>query len=119
MAIIWDWDKKIGRCFMTATDKDGNKGVAELDLYQGNAYLIAIQEDKEEETYQLVWFATDKNHLKNMLGLSKGFDNCIKDWGILSIHLNGAKYKDAAEVAGLFLKAKMDTEFILYRKEDN
>lgn len=95
----WDWNKRIGRMKMGGTW---------MNCYAGNAYLIVLHEyqDKGEDLYSLVWFAADKAHMKNMLGLSKGHDNCIKDFGIEEIEVD-CEYPIWAEIVQLFIKAKI------------
>lgn len=106
MALNWDWDKKMGTCTMDGT---------ELSLYRGNAFCIALKE-YENDTYSLMWFAADKNHMKNMLGLSKGFTNIVEDWGITELRLN-TEYKETAEMITLLAKAKMEITIKLYKEE--
>lgn len=106
MAIRWKWNDKMGEVIY----KDGTK----TNLYQGNAYMICIQEHPNE-TYTLEWFAAGKEHLKNMLGLTKGYNNIIEDWGIKTIRLN-LKYKTAPEIASLLIKAGLEIEIITYKE---
>lgn len=108
MALGWDWNKKMGEII----HEDGSK----VDLYQGNAYFIGTM-DLPEGRYQLVYFAADKEHLKNMLGLTKGYDNMIKDWGIKTIKLN-LEYKTVPELVSLLLKAGLELEIITYRDRE-
>ena len=63
MSLNWEWKDKMGTC----TYEDGTK----CNLYRGNAFTIAVYEDEKENTYQMVWFAADEAHMKNMLGLNK------------------------------------------------
>lgn len=107
MALNWSWNDKMGEVIY----EDGTK----VDIYQGNAYMIGIL-NNPDETYNLVWFAADKDHLKNMLGLAKGYENIIKDWGFKQIRLN-LKYKTAPEIAQLLIKAGLELEIVTYRED--
>ena len=37
-----------------------------------------VERTKQED--KLIWFCNDLIHLKNMLGLKKGFNNCLDGW---------------------------------------
>ena len=107
MALRWDWSDKMGECILDTGEK--------INLYQGNGLAIAIRE-YEDETYNLVWFWADKEHMKTMLGLRKavtGYDNCMKDWGIKKFRLN-TQYKTTPDIVTALAKAKMTIEIELY-----
>ena len=103
MSLNWEWKDKMGTC----TYENGVKN----NLYRGNALTIAIHEDSEN--YNLVWFAADENHLKNMLGLTKGYENIMKNWGITELELN-TEYKETVKIVNLMAKAKMKITIKLY-----
>lgn len=103
MSLNWTWDDKMGTC----TYENGEKN----NLYRGNALTIAIHEDNGY--YNLVWFAADENHLKNMLGLNKGYENIVKKWGIKELELN-TEYKETVKIVNLMTKAKMKINIKLY-----
>lgn len=109
MALRWDWNDKMGEII--------HENGARINLYQGNAYMIGIV-DLPEDQYQLAYFAADKEHLKNMLGLNKGTDNIIKGWGIKTIRLN-LKYKTVPDIIALLCKAGLELEIITYKEETN
>lgn len=108
MALRWDWNDKMGECVY----EDGTT----VNLYQGNGLMIAIHEH-EDDTYNLAWFFVDEAHAKNMLGLTKGYDNCMADAGIKTIRLN-TNYKSVPKIVSLFAKAKMNIMIELYTEEE-
>ena len=103
MSLNWKWEDKMGTC----TYENGQKN----NLYRGNAFTIAVYEDSEY--YNLVWFAADENHMKNMLGLNKGYENIMKNWGITELELN-TEYKETVKIVNLMAKAKMKITIKLY-----
>ena len=103
MSLNWEWKDKMGTC----TYENGTK----CNLYRGNAFTIAIHEDGEY--YNLVWFAADETHMKNILGLNKGYENIMKKWGITELELN-TEYKETAKIVNLMAKAKMKVTVKLY-----
>lgn len=103
MSLNWKWEDKMGAC----TYEDGKK----CNLYRGNAFVIAIYEDSGY--YNLEWFAADENHMKNMLGLNKGYENIMKKWGITEIELN-TEYKETVKIVNLMARAKMNITIKLY-----
>lgn len=67
MALRWDWDKKIGKLEI----QQGKKKF-DIDVYQGNALAIFINEWKNDEgkdVWMMYNFFCDKDH----------FRNCTKD----------------------------------------
>lgn len=54
-----------------------------VTLYTGNAQLIML--DEYPDQYNLVSFWADAQHMKNCLGLAKGYNNIYTDW-------NGSKW---------------------------
>lgn len=104
MALHWQWNEKMGEC----TYENGHKS----NLYRGNAFIIATNEF-EDDTYNLAWFAVDETHMKNMLGLTKGYDNIFKDWGITEIKLD-TRYKETAKFIQMIAKSKTAIRIELY-----
>lgn len=107
MALNWQWNDKMG----TAKHVEGYT----LNLYKGNAFVIAIYEwqDGEKDLYNIHWFAVSEDHMKNMLGLNKGYDNCFKDFEIEEIRLD-VNYKETAKLVQMFAKAKLEIKIELY-----
>lgn len=102
MSINWQWNDKMGTCTYT----NGYKS----NLYRGNAFVIAVNEWTDEsgkELYSLAWFAADEQHMKNMLGLTKGYDECWSSFGICELELN-VNYKETAKLVALLAKAKIE-----------
>lgn len=103
MAIRWDWTDKMGECVMQGQT---------LNLYKGNAFVIALHEKGEH--YHLVWFAADENHMKNLLGLSKNYPgNDVEQWGITYMKLD-TRYKETAKLVQLLARAKMNITIELF-----
>ena len=79
MSLRWNWDEKVGTCEIKRawTDKGGEikYNLFSVNLYVGNACLIEIWEDEQTDTYQLTGFWADRQHMKNCLGLAKGYDS--------------------------------------------
>lgn len=118
MALIWQWDKKVG----TATVRSGNREF-ELNLYQGNAFLIFISEFNEdgEDRYSMYTFFGDKEHAKNCLGLNKkkGFGENIFSDGVelVKVRINKAKYSYTKELIDLLIKAFDRIAIEIYSEE--
>lgn len=76
MALNWRWEEKIGEALFDYNDKQ-----VIVNLYQGNAYLIFINEYNEngKDMYSMFSFWVDESHMKNCLGLNKGTDNIYTD----------------------------------------
>ena len=102
MALNWEWTDKMGEITI-----DGYNA----NLYKGNALCIAVGE--KDDTYWLIWFAADKDHLKNMLGLTPGYEECFSHFNISKFKLNTA-YKESKQIIDLIIKAKIPMEFELY-----
>lgn len=109
MALNWEWSDKMGEAIGTAYN--GEERVC--NLYKGNAYMISVYEDAETNTYNVSWFACDKDHLKNILGLSAGHSNVFKDFGIKKIRLD-TSYKHVPTIVNMIARAKFPIEIELY-----
>ena len=108
MSLNWEWNDKMGDC----TYANG----AKANLYQGNALVIAVCE-YEDNTYQLEWFACDENHMKNMLGLTKGYDNVFEGFGIVKIRLD-VNHRNTAKLAQLIVKSNTPITIEMYKGGD-
>ncbi len=108
MSLNWDWKNKMGECVY----ENGHVS----NLYQGNAFVIAVNEF-EDNTYNLAWFASDENHMKNMLGLSKDYNPCFHHFGIKKLRLN-LKYRNTPKLVQLIARAKLVIEIELYKEGD-
>lgn len=92
MALNWLWKNKMG------TMEYGDKGTN--TLYAGNCLGIEIWEDGESDSYQVVGFWNDEEHLKRMLGLSKdgmGY-NVYQAQGLTKVRLNTFFAKDVKKI---------------------
>lgn len=107
MALTWDYDKKIGECVVY----DGRTDLEYiLDLYEGNAFLIALYEyhdtEEDKDKVQLQWFFADEQHAKNCLGITKGHSSIFDDGYLVSLHFdNPSKSRYLDKHIKLFLKA--------------
>lgn len=104
MSLNWQWSDKMGEC----TYSNGHKS----NLYRGNCFMIAVNEF-DNGTYNLAWFAADEQHLKNQLGLTKGYDGCFHDFGIVEMKLD-TKYKEVAKFLNLIARAHACVKIELY-----
>lgn len=118
MALNWKWKDKIG--YIKVENSDSGK--FSINLYDGNALMIAITEWKEEEKdmYSLYSFFCDEEHAKKCLGLMKNGDgeyNYIMI-GIKEIHLKAdMKDKKISKLVKLWseaiMKYDLDVKLIL------
>lgn len=121
MAVTWNWNHKIGEITY-----EGTNGVYIVNnIYAGgNSLAVVLNEYKDRETeedcYTLAFFFCDKEHAKRCLGLAgKDSENifggdCAGTYTKISLN---TYYKEARELAGLFLKAHStmpDLEMDLY-----
>lgn len=112
MSLRWDWNDKMGE-----VEYDRITGSYKCNIYQGNALMIIIYEDEKDNTYTLLNFYVDEAHLKNCLGLTKGYnDNILENRGITKLRLN-TKYKSVSKIISLLAKSKMPINIELYYEE--
>ena len=104
MSLNWQWTDKMGEC-------EYDSGHVS-NLYRGNAFVIAVNEFPND-TYSLAWFAADETHIKNQLGLTKGYDNCFKEFGIKSLRLD-TKYTETAKLCQMLARSKTPIQITLY-----
>ena len=76
MALRWDWDEKCGEATITQKRGDEVKEYT-LTLYQGNAFLIMLNEFEEDgKQMWAMWnFFISKDHAKRCLGLDKTYSD--------------------------------------------
>ena len=107
MSLNWQWNDKMGEVLY----EDGHTDT----LYQGNALMIAVYHN--ENMYNLTWFVADKEHFKNLLGLSKtDKTNYLKHWGVKSLRLN-TRYKSVPAIVSELAKAKSPITIELFYEE--
>ena len=106
MALNWSWSDKVGE--LTTSDRNGNIYVH--NIYSGNAWMIMVDEWVDEKTgskmYNLHNFICDESHLKNCLGLTKGYKNAVEDWGWQELRLS-ADYKNTPKIVSAIAKARL------------
>lgn len=109
MALTWNWKDKVGTVKAICTMGDGELKECKFNLYNGNAYLISIDEFTENgvDKYNMSWFFVDKTHMNNMLGLSKGMSNCLnsRDFKITELSLDSKKCRNLWDIVKAFVKA--------------
>ncbi len=93
MSLNWSFDHPAGLWTITPDIKPSYT----LHLYCGNAYLIVLNETETE--YNLVTFWVDKEHMRNCLGLTKGYDNIYQDWEGSHIFLYEDNLPHARQIA--------------------
>ena len=72
------------------------------------------------EKYSMHNFFADKEHAKNMLGLSKGYTDNAMNWDkyyIKKIRLNKAKYRYTKDLVDMLIKAFDNIEIEIYSEE--
>lgn len=117
MALHWLWKDKCGEA--TFRFWDGEERT--VSLYEGNAFLIFINEYKEngKDMYNLFTFFADEAHAKNMLGLGKG-ENAHNTFNterekLIKVRLNKKKCK-AGKIISLLVRAFDDLTIELYKE---
>lgn len=121
MAVTWSWKEKLGELHFSQKHPSGAFYKYKLTLYCGNCLAAILYEFKDKEThknmYQFNSFWGDKDHLKNCLGLAKGYDDLYSDETnkLTKVKLNTYYKKDAFIIAELFCKAGYKVE--LYYEE--
>lgn len=107
MSLNWNWkNDKVGTW---KEEIDGR--TYKYNLYSGNALLIQIWESDDDDTYQVRGFFCDKEHMKNCLGLKKGYENIYANHKI-ELELD-SNYRHTATIAQAFCKAKWDDDVTL------
>ena len=71
MALTWEWSEKCGEITLEQKTESGDWRQFPLSLYKGNAFLIMLAENDEDNTYQMFGFFADKEHAKACLGLAR------------------------------------------------
>lgn len=121
MSVNWSWKEKIGAMYIKQLNKEVGDFKFKVNIYHANCLGALIYDYKDEETkedmYRFWGFWNDIEHLKNCLGLKKGYDNIYNDNGyqvVLKVKLN-VYYKKCLKIADCFAKAGIKVE--LYYKE--
>lgn len=112
MALNWQWKDKCGEATLVQSHEGEEDRVFTLSLYNGNAYLIMLHEREEngEQVWSMFSFWADKDHMKNMLGLSKkdGYASNYYDspyQKITKVRLNKAKCRYLKDIVPALAQA--------------
>ena len=124
MALHWLWKNKCGEAIIRRTIEDKSEEWT-VSLYQGNAFLIFINQFKDEETgkdmYSLYTFFADEVHAKRCLGLDKDYstDNMfLSGWDrLVKIRIDKSKHTKYKKLLDMFIKAFDELEIELYKEE--
>ncbi len=110
MSLNWNFNTdKIGTWKETHKMRDGSEREFLYNIYSGNALAIMVAEWNEngKDLYQLVNFFADKDHMKNCLGLTKGYEGNIFQDTKLEIELY-AEYRYTPFMVQQLAKANFD-----------
>lgn len=121
MALNWLWSERCGEATIKRTVGEETREYT-LGLYQGNAFLIFLNEYEEngEKMWNMYSFFLDETHAKRMLGLEKGYsENVFDSHDVMTkLRINKAKHSKALKVINLFCKAFDNLEIELYTEEE-
>ena len=120
MALYWEWKDKVGESIFE--NLEGKEYT--INLYQGNAFLIFINEYTETDDngevhnmYNLHSFFCDEAHAKRCLGLVKDTSNIFADGfcRMKKIRINKAKFTHTNKLVSMLVKAfdNLDIELAL------
>lgn len=88
-----------------------------MSLYEGNAYLIVLREDEVNETYSLITFWADKEHMLRCLGLRKDYNNNIYEDSWLKVRINKAKCRNYKQIVSAIAQAFDNITIEIYKEE--
>lgn len=121
MALYWDFNKKVGEAVIRKTLPGCEPKEFTINLYQGNAFLIFINEYKENGTdmYNLYSFFCDEAHAKNCLGLAKDTSNIFDDGveKLVKIRIDKSRHSKPQKLLDMFIKAFDELEIELYKED--
>jgi hypothetical protein len=112
MPITWDFKNKVGEAFYEYE----NGEQMQVNLYQGNALLIFVQEFTEDgvDKYRLDMFFNDLDHAKRTLGLLKGSDGkktnlfTAYEPRLVKIRFDKSKCREWKKLVDVFSKASFE-----------
>lgn len=136
MSLNWQWTDKMGEIIynpIPAPSTSPNPAAPNpateprtqpyvTNIYQGNALMIWVDENRANNTYALRNFCADMEHFKNMLGLNakKGYgtNNLFEEWceDIKVIRLN-TRYKSVPKIIEALARAKTHVTIELYYED--
>ena len=121
MAVHWMWKDKCGEMIIEQT-MDGETAEFTKTLYEGNCFLIVLNEwdEKEQHMYSLYTFFADLQHAKRCLGLEKGYENL---WTtgfdrVKKIRINKKKSHNWKKIITLFGQAFDNLEIEVFSEDD-
>lgn len=109
----WDFNEKVGECVWDYVNE------VTLNLYEGNAFLIFVNEFKEGEAEKYsVWaFFTNEQHMKNCLGLNKKCcDHNIFEGEIKLVRINKAKCRNYKKIVSLLAQGFDNIKIEIYNE---
>lgn len=120
MAVQWQWSDKCGELIIEQTF-DGETKEYTKTLYEGNCFLIILNEWDEGEShmYSLYTFFADEKHAKRCLGLEKGYEN-LWDEGfdtVKKLRINKKKCRNWKKIITLFSQAFDNLEIEIYTED--
>ena len=119
MALQWQWSEKCGEAIFRNIREDKTFSI---NLYEGNAFLIFIDEFEEngENMWRMYSFFVDEVHAKNCLGLTKGQSNIFNDKAVRleKVRLNKQKYNKVSKLVNMLIKAFDAIEIEIYSEDE-
>ena len=113
MAIYWDFNNVIGETIVEQDNQQFN-----ITVYEGTNCLAVllyhfVDEEDNQEKYNLVLFCLDLTHLKNQLGLTKRFKNnsLFESFGFKKFKLLMTNEK-AVKIANQLIKAGIEVDLV-------
>lgn len=123
MALTWQWKDKIGEAVIRQTF-DGETKEFTKTLYEGNAFLIFLNEWEEDGSnmYSMYTFFADERHAKTCLGLDKKQDvSNILDDGmtkLVKVRINKKKSRNYKKIITLLAQAFDNIEIEIFSEEE-
>ena len=123
MSLNWRWNEKCGEAIIRQTI-DNEKREFTKSLYEGNAFLIFLNEWKEDDKnmYSLYSFFADEKHAKTCLGLTKDndYDNMFVGGldTLIKIRINKKKSRNWKKIITLFAQAFDNIDIEIYSEDD-
>lgn len=123
MSLNWNWDEKCGEAIIRQNIGDEKREFTK-SLYEGNAFLIFINEWEENgnNMYSLYTFFVDESHAKRCLGLDKKSDctNIFEDGmtEFVKLRINKKKSRNWKKIVTLFAQAFDNIEIEIYSEDE-
>lgn len=123
MALTWQWKDVAGKALIQQTFGDETRDFV-LTLYEGNAYLIFMNEYEEngKDMYSVHSFWVDKAHMNRCLGLEKKNPDSYNMYNtpmnkLLKIKLNKAHCQYIKQIVSALVQAFDELEIEIYNEE--